>query len=518
MRGIKFVFLVAVAMAGLTLSTGVGASTGKGSAPAKVRGAHIRNVVINGGAQSNGRIPARLTRLLKTAATNPYCPGATVSTTPAGTQSCVWPATYSGQITCLQSSNSATIAQTCDASQIQTIPNRNNTAIILQVIISQNPPSAQDGTQIVKLRQTALGTGSNSAGIAQYIKQSLGPGTPEDTDESDTEPDAPATASASQKQESHQTVHLRQISDQGSNNAPIFQFLRQRERKAHADTTNQDQNVDFASLHPASICQNDPGSDALPPTVVVDANANQCVLSNQTSTDQTSTGGKQNLWLTGDYNQLQRARKAGHGHQVEGIPFTGGSDYGLIQNSGGVSNVLTIQNERQVQRGIQVGTSADFVQSQNGPRKGSGSAQIGNPNDTWTGRQTSTQIQTRTPLLSFMRVAEGPSNGQTNILVYSAHQELGGTMDVKQTATQNNGTPVTNSCSASPCEIAIVCAAGGSCTPTPNCTEGGVIDPTTGECISPCTECCSELCYAPGPGLAFLRYSTAAQRVYAHRR
>jgi hypothetical protein len=79
--------------------------------------------------------------------------------------------------------------QTCDASQIQTIPNRNNTAVVLQVIISQNPPSPQDGTQVVKLRQTALGTGSNTAGIAQYVKQSLGPGTPEDTEEGDSEPD-----------------------------------------------------------------------------------------------------------------------------------------------------------------------------------------------------------------------------------------------------------------------------------------------------------------------------------------
>jgi hypothetical protein len=63
--------------------------------------------------------------------------------------------------------------QTCDASQIQTIPNRNNTAVVLQVIISQNPPSPQDGTQVVKLRQTALGTGSNTAGIAQYVRNCL---------------------------------------------------------------------------------------------------------------------------------------------------------------------------------------------------------------------------------------------------------------------------------------------------------------------------------------------------------
>ena len=508
MRGIKLVFLVAVAIAGLTLSTGVGAATGKQTVPSAPT--HVRNVVIKGGADSTGRIPARLTRLLKTAASNPYCPGATVSTTPAGTQSCVWPSDYTGQVTCLQTSNSATVVQTCDASQIQTIPNRNNTAVILQVIISQNPPSPQDGTQVVKLRQTALGTGSNTAGIAQYVKQSLGPGTPEDTEEGDSEPDAPATMTASQKQESHQTVHLRQISEQGSNNAPVVQFLRQRERKAHADTTNQDQNIDLADLHPASACQNDPGSDALPGSVVVDPNANQCILSNQTS-----LSGKQNLWLTGDYDQFQRARKANFGHQVQGVPFTGGSDYGLIQDSTGVSNVLTIQNERQVQRGIQVGSAANFQQSQNGPRKGSGSAQFGNSNDTWTGRQTTTQIQTRT-LLTFMEVADVPPSGQTNILVYSSQQQPAGTMDVQQTATQNNGTPVTNTCSASPCEIAIVCA-GEGCTPTPNCTEGQVIDPTTGQCISPCTECCT-ICYAPAPGVVFLRHATPAQRVYAYRR
>jgi hypothetical protein len=76
-----------------------------------------------------------------------------------------------------------------------------------------------------------------------------------------------------------------------------------------------------------------------------------------------------------------------------------------------------------------------------------------------------TQIQTRT-LLTFMKVADVPSSGQTNILVYSSQQQPAGTMDVRQTATQNNGAPVTNTCSASPCEIAIVCA-GEGCTPFP---------------------------------------------------
>jgi hypothetical protein len=498
MRGIKFVSLVAVAIAGLTLSTGVGASTGKAGASAKVSGAHIQKVIVNGTVQKNAAIPARVKRILKRATEIPgrICPNATSSSPGSNTavQSCTWGSLttpYTGPVTCIQISTKATASQTCDITQLSA--GANNTALIIQIIWSQNPPppSGQDGTQIVKVRQTntspsnANNTGGNRAGISQYIRQSLGRGTPDDTEEGDVESDAPATLSTTQKQESHQIVHLGQDSVVGANNAPILQFLRQRERASHSATTNQDQNVDSGAMHPDSICESDP-SDALPGSVIVDPNANQCILSNQTS-----VSGTQSLGLGGDYNQFQRARKAGSGRQVQGVPFTGGSDYGLIQDSTGVSNVLTVQNERQVQRGIQVGSAANFLQSQNGPRKGSGSAQLGNPADTWIGRQTSTQIQTRTLLPSFMKVAdELPPSGQTNILVYSAQQHPAGTMDVKQTATRNNGTPVTNSCSASPCEIAIVCAFGESCTPTPNCAggEGGsVIDPTTGQCENFCT-------------------------------
>jgi hypothetical protein len=511
MRGIKFVFLVAVAFVGLILSTGVAASTGKASARTKVSGAHIQKVIVNGSVQKNAAIPARVKRILKRATEIPgrLCPNATSSSPASDTavQTCTWGSAtipFTGPVTCIQVSTKATAVQTCDVTQSSAGPN--NTALIIQIIWSQNPPSPQNGTQIVKLRQTntslsnANNSGGNKAGISQYIRQSLGRGTPDDTEEGENEPDAPATLMAPQKQESHQIVHLKQDSIEGANNAPILQFLRQRERASNSATTSQDQNVDSVSL-----CENDSGSDQLPSTVVVDPNANQCILSNQTSVH-----GTQTLGLGGDYNQFQRARKARYGHQVQGVPFTGGSDYGLIQDSGGVSNVLTIQNERQVQRGIQVGTPADFVQSQNGPRKGSGSAQIGNPADTWTGRQTSTQIQTRTPLLSFMRVAEGPSNGQTNILVYSAKQIPAGTMDVKQTATQNNGTPVTNSCSASPCDIAIVCVAGEPCAPTPPCGEGQVIDPATGQCdyycnVFPSAPTCTDYLTAIAPSSLYKR-------------
>lgn len=50
--------------------------------------------------------------------------------------------------------------------------------------------------------------------------------------------------------------------------------------------------------------------------------ANMCILSNQTSAT-----GKQNLVLTGDYNQFQ-LHTAGGGSQTQG-DFNGGLDYGL---------------------------------------------------------------------------------------------------------------------------------------------------------------------------------------------
>ena len=128
---------------------------------------------------------------------------------------------------------------------------QDNTAVILQVIISQNPPSPQDGTQVVKLRQTALGTGSNTAGITQYVKQSLGPGTPEDTEEGDSEPDAPAdNAHHRSKKATRQFISQADLG-QGTTTPPVLQFLRQRERKALTpDTTNQ--RSKHSILRPAS--------------------------------------------------------------------------------------------------------------------------------------------------------------------------------------------------------------------------------------------------------------------------
>jgi hypothetical protein len=468
MRGIKFIFLVAVAIAGLTLSTGVGAATGKQSTPNAIAvGAHIRDVVIKGGgAQNNGRIPARVTRLLRAAATNQYCPGAIPSPPVAGTQTCRWSPTYTGPVTCLQASTSAVMVQTCDASQIQTTGNANNNALIVQVIWSQNPPSPQDGTQIVKLRQTALGTGSNNALISQYIKQSLGLGTPEDTEENELEPDAsPTPGTITEKQESHQIVHLRQVSVSGNNTAPIFQFLRQRERAANAGTIDQSQNTDNAGL-----CTKDE-SDGLGFSVTVDPNANMCILLNQESGT-----GTQLATLTGDYNQFQRVRKAGAGSQLQGNlqPFIGGEDYGLAQNSTGVSNVLTIQNERQVQRAVE----AAVTQSQNGPRKGEGSTQGTNAGDTWRGFQTSTQIQTKRPTPAEIGLFQVAPGTQSTFLFYSALTS--GNVSATQTANQNGQTS-TNSCSGNACDIFIQ-GVNGIFIQT--CPAGQFLNPATGVCVS----------------------------------
>jgi hypothetical protein len=464
MRGLKFSFFVVVAIAGLSLGSGVGAATGKQAArSAKAAGPHIRNVVIKGGAQNNGQIPARVRRLLRAAVSNPYCPGAVVITSPPGTQTCTWPTTYAGPVTCLQSSTSALMVQTCDATQ--TSATQNNNALIVQVIWSQNPPSPQGGTQIVKLRQMN-GSGANNALISQYIKQSLGRGTPEDTEENELEPDAsPTPVTITQKQESHQIVHLRQVSVSGNNTAPIFQFLRQRERAANAGTINQSQNTDNAVL-----CTKDE-SDGLDFSVSVDPNANMCILLNQKSGN-----GKQFATLTGDYNQFQRVRKAGAGSQLQGnlTPFIGGEDYGLTQDSTGVSSVLTIQNERQVQRAVE----AAVTQSQNGPRKGEGSTQGTNPNDTWRGFQTSTQSQTKRPTPAEIGLFQLAPGTQSTFLFYSALTS--GNVSATQTANQNGQTS-TNSCSGNACDIFIQ-GVNGIFIQT--CPEGQFLNPATGRCVS----------------------------------
>lgn len=500
MRSLKLVLLVVVAITGLALGTGVGASAGKGN----TSGVHVRDVVLHGGANAYVRMPDRIKRIVRTADTPAFsCAGATTKVNNETEQTCRWPASYKGAVTCLQASLSPRVTQTCDASQANTT--QNNTALIIQIIWSPNPKADQDGTQIVRLRQTN-GSGANNAGISQYVKQSKGPGTPDDTEEANSEPAASPTMSAAQSQESHQTVHLRQItSGAGANNAAVLQFLRQRERISNAGTVTQSQNT---AQRPES-CVPDATDELV--GVTVDANANQCILANQTS-----SSGPLNLLLTGDYNQFQRGSKATGGSQTQGVPFTGGGDIGLTQLSTGLAKITTIQREDQTQRAI----DANLFQSQNGPRKGAGSTQGTNPNDTWTGSQTSTQVQTSTT--SGSAATAVPSGNQTNFLQYFGDSAG----DVRATQTANQNGEVTNFGCPKPgipiegpnhsCRAQVVCTSSGdgevgvqqsSSTCLPNCPEGFRWNPDTQQCETiDCGECTTTI------------ESTPSTPVYAYRR
>ena len=486
MRGIKFVLIVGLAIAGLALGTGAGASTGKPATAAK--SPQIRDVIIKGGVRSLGPLPARAQKLLKglRASDTPFfsCSGASTKSNTAAAQTCVWPASYTGQVACIQTSTSPTVTQTCDASQ--TGSTQANRALIIQIIWSMNPHTAQDGQQIVRLRQTNV-TGANIAGISQYIKQSQGPGTPDDTDEGNSESLASPTASAVQTQNSHQTVHLRQATTgAGDNNAVVLQFLRQRERASNVGTLNQSQNLGPNTGD--SICALEGGSDALV-GVTVDPNANQCVLSNQTS-----TAGHLNLGVNQDYNQFQRARKAASGFQNQGNDGSGGGDIGLAQLSPAQSNILTNQNERLVQRAID---STTVFQDQNGPRKGAGSTQGTSLDDVWTGFQTSVLTQTSTTTALSAKRAAASAGHQSDLLQYFG--ATSGDVRVTQTSNLNGdvtnwGCPAPGTTSTGPntiCAAEVQCEAGGesdfsfqavasACTPT--CPEGTFFNSETGTC------------------------------------
>jgi hypothetical protein len=490
MRGVRVVLLGVVAVAGLSLGTGVGAST-ENQTVAKGVGLHVRNVEAKGGAFAYVRLPDRYKRFLRAADVPAFsCPYATSKTNTATTQSCTWSPSYSGPVTCLQVSVSPNVTQTCDATQTNTT--QGNNAVILQVIWSKNPSAAQDGTQIVRLRQTDV-SGTNNAGIAQYIKQSKGPGTPDDTEDDNVEPDAPATLSAIQSQEGHQSVHLRQITGDplnpsaaaGANNAAVLQFQRQRERASHAATVTQSQNT---ASRPTS-CVPEATSDQLVGVVTVQADANQCMLTNQSSTN-----GAQNLLLNADYNQLQRARRATTGSQTQGLDSAGGGDIGLAQLSTGLSKILTNQNERLVQRAID---ATGLLQDQNGPRKGSGSTQGTNPDDTWQGFQTSTLIQTSTTTATLFDRALASPGHQSDLLEYLGDST--GDIRAAQTANLNGdvtnwGCPQPGTTSTGPnhlCDARVQCEQGGidlrrlqavaaECTPT--CPEGTFFNPDTQQC------------------------------------
>jgi hypothetical protein len=389
--------------------------------------------------------------------------------------------------TCIEQSTSPTVVQECDFTQTASTGNK---ATAVQVILAQKTASPQNGTQIVRLSQTA-GTGSNLATIGQGIKQSLGPGLATDADDSELEPDTKTTATPIvQQQDSHQIVHVRQVTASGSNGAAIGQGLRQRERAGNDSTEiDQCQNVHFdeppCTADVNHQCVVDPGEFTTPPNV--DPTANMCTLVNQSA----GTGGN-TLQTANDYGQFQRAHKTPTGEQVQGSPFDGGSDQGIVQDGAAPSTISTSQNERQTQRTVQVGPS--FFQTQNGPtRKGEGSTQGSNAADTWKGDQSSTQLQTNHPTTDMIGSASIVPGFQTNELDYSG--ATSGHIEATQKVTQN-GQTIRNSCSSGPpdgvCDISIVCGAS-EFAPTlqpqppsdcvPSCPPGEFYDTITQQCM-----------------------------------
>jgi hypothetical protein len=507
MRGVKIVFLMALGVIGLVLGTGA-ASGGKNPSAKRTNVVHIRDLVVNGHSVDSARVPARVGRLLRQA-DSPFfsCPGANplMKVNSATAQTCVWGPDYHGQVTCIQTSNSPTVIQTCDATQTNTT--QANKALIIQIIWTQTR-AVQDGTQIVHLSQTNA-SGANLAGISQYIKQSLGPGTPDDTEDNDSESLAAPTTLSDQSQNSHQTVHLHQVTTTGDSGAAVLQFLRQRERASNMLTSNQNQNR--GSQHAESACTPD-GTDGLV-GVTTDANANQCVLSNQGGP---LTSGHLNLGVNQDYNQLQRVRKAAGGFQGQGFDGEGGSDIGLTQLSSGQSNILTNQNERLVQRALD---AAAVGQDQNGPRKGLGSTQTTNLADVWKGFQTSTLIQTSHPTgLSFQKALAAFAH-QSDELEYFG--DTSGDIRATQTANINGATtnwgcppPGSPSVAQNPtCAAVVHCEVGESdsigglhfqavadaCTPT--CPEGTEFNSGTGTCdvVETSSTTCDPCLGAPAP-------------------
>jgi hypothetical protein len=489
MRGIKFVLLVVVAIAGLTLGAGVGASNGKQRPAAKAAAPGLHRAVVRASQANGSRLkPAVINRLLQAAASDDgiTCTGGTKTFTPATGN----PALQTCDITapsgaCVELSNSPFVVQTCNVTQ--PAGTTDNKALILQVIRVQGGVATQDGTQIANINQRN-GSAANWASATQLVSQALGPGSADDEEENELEPNVSASTvmPITQIQESHQIVNLDQdtngVSQAGSNFSNIWQSLRQRERASKSPSITQHQNLDNRGTCAAAD----------------DPNANQCAV-----VFQSSTNGKNTSILNEFYFEFQRVLKAQAGAQVQGdiIQFNGGLNHEVHQSSplGPPESIFTNQIERQVQRAVQSNVS----HTQNGPRKGAGSSQVGSAGDVWRGITRSTQIITDRPTTAAIGTLAPASAGiqQYNILQYFG--ESSGNIQASLVAVENNNGNVQttpNSCNGSVCAAQIQCttastslsflrAAAGTCEattfespPGAPCPEGQERNPVTGRC------------------------------------
>jgi len=368
--------------------------------------------------------------------------------------------------TCIEKTDSPIVVQTCTITQSGP---GNNQATVVQVAATDKGPSPQNHTQIVTVDQTSTG-GSNSSDVSQVVKQSLGPGHFDDTDED--EPDSASTSSPmpiTTQQDFHQIVTVTQNA-YGDNNSKISQLGKQRARAKQSPSIVEDQNT---SANEFAGCPSD------------DAEANIC-----STVDQTSTNGGQNIsTLDETLSQFERAHQTIAGDQQQGFSINqGGINHEIHQSSSGFCKIVTKQSEHQVMRAVQ----ANVTQEQHGPtRKGAGSSQDCNTSSVWTGTQNSTQLATTRPTEADMgSLVFGDPAVQDNLLQYFGTST--GDIRATQSVTEKtNGRAETkqNSCPASPsstpnhaCAITIVCGNVDLAVAAAPPADGGACAPTTDEC------------------------------------
>jgi hypothetical protein len=322
------------------------------------------------------------------------------------------------------------------------------------------------------VQNAALGY-SNFLNVTQVVKQSLGPGHFDDTEQAELDTDTSTHQGAlAISQESHQIVTGEQTADAGTNNSSISQSSKQRERAVHATVSiAENQNTMTAT-----------GDDVCP--IADDPNANLCA-----DVHQTSGIGSNISTLNQASSQFERAHDTPSGNQTQGVgPSTGGLNHEIQQTStaGGVCTIKTSQNEDQTQRAVR----ATVNQLQNGPiRKGVDSSQDCGTNATWTGSQDSTQLATSRPKEADVgtSVFADPAN-QNDLLEYfgTTTGHIQATLSASENINNQSNTANT-SCSGMSCVAFIACGqafavseGGGGCFTT--CPEGKVFNPATGEC------------------------------------
>ena len=345
--------------------------------------------------------------------------------------------------TCIEKTDSPVAVQRCVFTQTTGDADKHATAI--QVAATDKGPSPQKHSQIVQISQTSTAA-SNFVDISQVVKQSLGPGHFDDTDE-----DEPDTASASSPlpittlQDFHQVVTVTQQTLSGGNDSRLSQFGKQRARAMQAPSISEGQNTMTAMGE--EVCPAD------------DSQANMCSVVNQTSGT-----GQNSSTLDDTYLQFERAHKTTGGDQQQGFAFgAGGMDHEIHQTSSGVCKITTRQTERQVMRAVQ----ANVSQVQHGPtRKGAGSDQNCAVGSTWTGTQDSTQTATARPTEADIgSLVYSPTVvTQDNRMEYfgsSPNGDIRASQSVKQ-QTNNQRETETNSCpepGSSPSGPNPICAA-----------------------------------------------------------